>query len=442
MTNAVNIAGLGGALTVTSGVVNFSSTPTVNSSPIGASAATPTVLGTVYAKQTTGGGSPYLTAFGSFAATNTTGELNTAVGNNALFTNVSGIRNSAFGTNALYSNTGSYNVAVGMAALQTNTSANENSALGYNAGFSTTTGTENVAIGSSALYSNTTANAHVAVGRRALYANTTGDSNTAVGHSAGKAVTTGSYNAIFGAYAGQNLTTGGRNSIIGEGAGSSVTTANYVTLVGDNAGNVITTGSGNTGIGREALINVIDGSFNVGVGASSGSVLFNGSYNTYLGVCSSFNGSSNNELVCAAGAGAVGKGSNTAFISAVGGSSYNGANSSSWATTSDRRLKKNIVDNNEGLNIVSQIRVRNFEYRTEEEVTELPASAVIKKTGVQLGVIAQELQQVCSDCVKEESTGVLAVDSDNIFWHMVNAIKDLKTLNDTLTARITALEAK
>ena len=64
MTNAVNIAGLGGALTVTSGVVNFSSTPTVNSSPIGASAATPTVLGTVYAKQTTGGGSPYLTAFG------------------------------------------------------------------------------------------------------------------------------------------------------------------------------------------------------------------------------------------------------------------------------------------------------------------------------------------------------------------------------------------
>jgi hypothetical protein len=39
MTNAVNIAGLGGALTVTSGVVNFSSTPTVNSSPIGASGA-------------------------------------------------------------------------------------------------------------------------------------------------------------------------------------------------------------------------------------------------------------------------------------------------------------------------------------------------------------------------------------------------------------------
>jgi hypothetical protein len=64
-------------------------------------------------------------------------------------------------------------------------------------------------------------------------------------------------------------------------------------------------------------------------------------------------------------------------------------------------------------------------------------------------VIAQELQEVCSDCVKLEASGVLAVDSDNLFWHMVNAIKDLKAINDTqaatitaLTARIVALEAK
>ena len=119
---------------------------------------------------------------------------------------------------------------------------------------------------------------------------------------------------------------------------------------------------------------------------------------------------------------------------------YQGNNSSSWSTTSDFRLKKNIVDNTEGLDKITQIQVRNFEYKLPEEVTELDPSCAVTRTGVQLGVIAQELQEVCFDCVKEESTGVLAVDSDNIFWHMVNAIKELKVLHDTLTARIVALE--
>jgi len=119
---------------------------------------------------------------------------------------------------------------------------------------------------------------------------------------------------------------------------------------------------------------------------------------------------------------------------------YNSANQSAFSTTSDQRLKKNIVDNTEGLSIISQIRVRNFEYRTAEEVTELPAHSVIDKQGVQLGVIAQELQEVCSDCVKEESTGVLSVNSDNLTWHMVNAIKDLKAELDTVKAELAALK--
>ena len=112
---------------------------------------------------------------------------------------------------------------------------------------------------------------------------------------------------------------------------------------------------------------------------------------------------------------------------------YNGGNTTTWTTTSDQRLKKNIVDNNEGLEKIAAIRVRNFEYRLPEEVDGglQPKDAVIKP-GIQLGVIAQELQQVCPDCVRTESTGVLAVDSDEIFWHMVNAIKQLKAEIDQL----------
>ena len=280
MTNAVNIAGLGGALTVTSGVVNFSSTPTVNSSPIGASAATPTTLGTVLG--------------------NTTGDISPATPHKLV-------------------------------------------SLGYNACPSVT----------------------------------------------------GSSNVIFGGDAAFGLTSGALN----------------------------------IGIGRDAL-----------------QTLTTGSYNTHIGYATSAGSSSraNGIVICSGPNGATDKGDNTGFIapnaSGAGGAVYQGNNSSSWSTTSDFRLKKNIVDNTEGLDKITQIQVRNFEYKLPEEVTELDPSCAVTRTGVQLGVIAQELQEVCFDCVKEESTGVLAVDSDNIFWHMVNAIKELKVLNDTLTARIVALE--
>ena len=61
-------------------------------------------------------------------------------------------------------------------------------------------------------------------------------------------------------------------------------------------------------------------------------------------------------------------------------------------------------------------------------------------TGVQLGVIAQELQAVLPDCVKQESTGVLSVDPDNLTWYMVNAIKDLKSQLDSVKAELATLK--
>ena len=96
----------------------------------------------------------------------------------------------------------------------------------------------------------------------------------------------------------------------------------------------------------------------------------------------------------------VGKGNETGFISPAGGGVYQGNNSSSWSTTSDRRIKKNIVDNSTGLDAINQIRVRNFEYRTPDEIDELPTHAAIDKEGGQVGVIAQEIQEILPDVVK------------------------------------------
>ena len=126
------------------------------------------------------------------------------------------------------------------------------------------------------------------------------------------------------------------------------------------------------------------------------------------------------------GANATGKGTNTGFIYPNGGGVYQGNNSASWSTTSDQRIKKNIVDNDDGLDIIKQIQVRNFEYRLPEEVdASLAPTDAIAKEGVQLGVIAQEFQQVLPQCVKQESTGVFTVNSDSVTWYLVNAVKEL-----------------
>jgi len=56
-------------------------------------------------------------------------------------------------------------------------------------------------------------------------------------------------------------------------------------------------------------------------------------------------------------------------------------------------------------------------------------------------VIAQELEKVLPDCVETQSTGIKTVDSDNLTWYLINAVKELSTKNTALETRVAALEA-
>jgi len=259
----------------------------------------------------------------------------------------------------------------------------------------------NTAVGASALAANQAGGTNnTAIGNAALDANTTGDANTAVGDDALGANTTASNNTAVGYQAGYTNSTGTNNTIVGYQAGYSVT------------------GTSNTLIG---------------VSAGAGSVaLTTGSNCTLIGLNASPSASSDTGEIVICTTTATGKGSNTGFITPNSGGVYQGNNSSSWSTTSDQRLKKNIVDNTDGLSKIASIRVRNFEYRLPEEITELDSSCAVANTGVQLGVIAQELQQVLPECVKTESTGVMSVNSDKLTWYLVNAIKELKAEIDAL----------
>jgi hypothetical protein len=424
-----------------------------------ASAATPTALGTVYGKTD----SSALAFIGYNAGANTSGTGNTALGYVALQTNTTGTYNTAVGWNAGQASTGSENtfvgvqagaattssnnVAIGKQALQTNTSGSLLTAVGFQALTANTTGSNNTAVGEGALTANTTGSENVAVGLRSLYTNTTASFNTACGRNALR-VSNANSNTAMGYASLEAVTSGASNTAVGAEALKSMTTTNSNVAVGKSAGQSTTTGYENVFVGAGAGLINTTGYFNICIGNKAGENTgpTTGQSNTLIGNdarASSTNAST--QLVVASRQSRTGIGDNTGLIDGGTGGIYQGNNSSSWSTTSDRRLKKNIVDNTEGLDIISQIRVRNFEYKTVEEVTaldELPAFTTIEKTGVQLGVIAQELEEVCADCVTTVSTGVKTVDSDNLFWHMINAIKDLKALNDTLTARIVALEAR
>jgi hypothetical protein len=360
---------------------------------------------------------------------NTTGERNVAVGWNTLSSETTGSRSTALGHNALANQnfTGgeiSYNTAVGHTALNANTTGNENTALGYSALTANTTGAGNTAIGPLALDANTTGDSSIGIGTSALSSNTTGIQNYALGTSALFTNTTGNNNIAIG-YTALYANTGTENTAIGLLSGRYQTGANYNTFLGSRAGYQVS------------------GSNNVCIGAYGASNATSGSNSIYIGYNVQPSSATDSSIVI--GASVSGKGNNTGYIYPPGGGNmYQASNLTTWSQVSDERIKKNIKDNNVGLNAINQIRVRNFEYRTEDEIIDFdnPSSAVVKKEGIQLGVIAQEIETIFPDVITEESTGVKTVNTDNFTWYLVNAVKELSTQVDELKQELLALRGE
>ena len=315
-----------------------------------------------------------------------------------------------------------------------NTTGNSNTAIGIDALTSNTTGHENLAIGQSAMNNNETGSGCVGVGHFALYHHTTGGAATALGYKAAYDLTTGTDTVAIGNHTLQNCTTGSFNTALGHAAGDSCTTGQKNTFLGYHCGENITTGGYNVMIGSWAADGVTTGSSNVCIGPSAGTGQIT---------------SDNNTLWIARDNGT----NNTAGVWIHGhnnGACYQGNDSTAWTTSSDVRLKKDITDYTTGLSIIDQVKVRNYKHRTHDEIdlSTFPEGTTAKQvakqqdTDVRVGIIANELETIAPRCVSTGAHGVKTVDTDELFWHMINAIKELSAKNDELAAEVSSLKSQ
>jgi hypothetical protein len=271
---------------------------------------------------------------------------------------------------------------------------------------------------------------NTAVGASALAANTTGSSNSSFGYQTLASVTTGDSNSGFGVQALNAVTTATSNTALGRASLGNTTTGNYNTAVGRDSLVNNTTASNNTAVGYQAGYDITTGTGNVCIG--------------YLAGKDQFSTSSNNLFIARSNTGA---GNAATWIQGDGnGACIQGNNSSSWTTVSDGRLKNIIGDFGKGLDAINQLIVKKFKYKTADEMPDLVRNEFGKLTFEPdstiefVGIVAQELQPVIPEAIKENEKGVLQVDSDAVFWATIKAIQELSAKNDALEARIAALE--
>ena len=99
-------------------------------------------------------------------------------------------------------------------------------------------------------------------------------------------------------------------------------------------------------------------------------------------------------------------------------------------STSDKRLKENVVPIENALEKVSQIRGVEFDWK---ELTEEEVETVHGNQGHDIGVIAQQIEQILPEAVQTRENGFKAVRYEKIVPLLVQAINELQEKLDGLT---------
>jgi len=376
---------------------------------------------------------------------NTTGSNNVAVGANALATNTTG-SNTAVGTDALTNATGTNNTAVGFGALKSLTSGTNNVAIGNGAALNMTGGTNNVAIGTSILKNNTSGSRNIAIGSNVSVNNTTGTDNIGFGNMALFANKTGKYNIALGSQALYNLT--GKEVSNDDAKGVC-----YLTLTAEAQKNTCAKNyeySDYTTVQCDNELMVRNNGhcayyadWHLTTPATTSSL---GDKNVAIGykACSNVTGS--NKTCIGSGSGPTSKtathaadGEDVVYIGNANSKVYIPGylyvanrifspediyQQTSFSEFSDKRLKNIQGENKSGLEKVRELKVFDFTFKNDD--TKTP----------RVGVIAQDLKKVFPAAVTKDDNGFLKIRMEDMFYAVVNAVKQLDTLVQNLIQEI------
>ena len=364
------------------------------------------------------------------------------------------------------------------------TTSDYNVAIGYSAADAIAADSHyNVAIGSHALGGEASgADNCVAIGRDALKLQNDGSAiNTAVGALAGDAINSGKYHTLIGYQAGSAVTsndsctalghealtaaTGNENTAIGAGAMTGACTGSNNVAVGASAlGSAANSETHNVAVGVSALAGLAhnDGDKNIGIGGDAGryyettatatpgssgpvdGVNTAGSDSIFIGYDTrSAESDRSNEIVI--GHTAVSNGSNTITLGNDDTAAIH-CNDTSIAALSDRRIKRDITDNNVGLDFVEKLatinykrlnpadwpaEIRSHRYRVEEQ-QELVTPAVEAAEAVYEDVVVVEAREAV-----EEVTETIEHPAQEEVWEdvIIPAVEELAEERVTQTSQ-------
>ena len=284
-----------------------------------------------------------------------------------------------------------------------------------------------------------------------------------MGYEAGVLLTTGVENTLLGALAGDAIGTGSTNTAVGYASLSTNTKGNANTAVGYESLNTANLGSdtdaNNAGLGFRAAYSITTGLQNTmlgsraGFGSGTSNRTTTGSDNTLVGYFARTNAAGTNQANC--------------FGSSLGGDSgYTTIGYSSsdiraahgnvtWATVSDVRYKKDIVDSTAGLSFINALQPRTFKYKTLGELPETfsayeaDSTEVYKNSNTNHGFIAQEVKTAIDNHPElkdgfklwdDRSDGSQEVGEAALIPILVKAIQEQNALIVALTARVATLE--
>jgi len=397
--------------------------------------------------------------------------LNYFIGHEAGFSITDGgIYNQFFGYEAGKSTTtADYNIFLGYQAGMNNTTGGSNILLGYKAGHNFN-GTDNVVIGNSACENSQMYNSvvigkeaakeasgngwgNVFVGFKTGYNNKksggtgiSGGRNVFIGRESGEENDLGGANVYLGSFAGNKQLNSYRNVFVGDGAGSVGNEGSNNVYMGERAG-YTNRGNGNIVIGREAGSSETnytldsDYDYNVMVGYRSGFKNKTGEGNVFLGKYAGYNELESDKLYI--------DNSSTSSPLIWGDFSENKVQINgtleavSFNILSDVKLKKEINTLEDALDKVMNLRGVTYKW-------DLDNPDVAGQTeSEQIGVIAQEVEALYPELIKETQNGYKSVAYGNLSAVLIEAIKEQQSMIDQqqqvieeLTQRMELLEGK